>query len=246
MEERMMRRVADSAVIQTQLVLNSHLNGAGRLFGGQLMEWIDVVATVVARRHAHCNPTTASVDNLQFKEAVHLNNTLIIEGKLTYVGRTSMEVRVDTFVESLSGARKLVNTAYVVMVALDENEHPMEVPGLLVETDEEKAHKAQVMEKCLHDACEVPLDIMRACCEAIDLHEQFAAKGTAIAISDVGCGVICCKAALKAASLNVFINTGSMKELDHAAACNLEARKMLDTYCAKADEIFADVEKRFS
>ena len=79
MEERIMRRVADSAVIQTQLVLNSHLNGAGRLFGGQLMEWIDVVATVVARRHAHCNPTTASVDNLQFKEAVHLNNTLIIE-----------------------------------------------------------------------------------------------------------------------------------------------------------------------
>ena len=121
MEERIMRRVADSAVIQTQLVLNSHLNGAGRLFGGQLMEWIDIVATVVARRHAHCNPTTASVDNLQFKEAVHLNNTLIIEGKLTYVGRTSMEVRVDTFVESLSGARKLVNTAYVVMVALDEN-----------------------------------------------------------------------------------------------------------------------------
>ena len=50
-----------------------------------------------------------------------------------------MDVRVDTFVESLSGARKLVNTAYVVMVALDENEHPMEVPGLLVETDEEKA-----------------------------------------------------------------------------------------------------------
>ena len=74
MEERMMRRVADSAVIQTQLVLNSHLNGAGRLFGGQLMEWIDIVATVVARRHAHCNPTTAAVDNLQFKEAVHLNN----------------------------------------------------------------------------------------------------------------------------------------------------------------------------
>lgn len=118
--------------------------------------------------------------------------------------------------------------------------------GLPKETEEEKAHKAQVMEKCLHDACEVPLDIMRACCEAIDLHEQFAAKGTAIAISDVGCGVICCKAALKAASLNVFINTGSMKDLDHAGLCNLEARKMLDEYCAKADEIFADVEKRFA
>ena len=118
--------------------------------------------------------------------------------------------------------------------------------GLPKETEEEKAHKAEVMEKCLHDACEVPLDIMRACCEAIDLHEQFAAKGTAIAISDVGCGVICCKAALKAASLNVFINTGSMKDLEHADACNREARTMLDEYCTKADEIFADVEKRFS
>mgnify|MGYP002583176380 CR=1 FL=1 len=137
--ERPAYHVSDSRTTQVQIVMSEHINGAGRLFGGKLMEWIDVVATVVARRHAHCNPTTASVDNLQFKEAVHLNNTLIIEGKLTYVGRTSMEVRVDTFVESLSGARKLVNTAYVVMVALDENEHPMEVPGLLVETDEEKA-----------------------------------------------------------------------------------------------------------
>ena len=136
---KMKKRVEDSQTEQTYLMRPIYLNEYGNLFGGQLMEWIDVVATVVARRHAHCNPTTASVDNLQFKEAVHLNNTLIIEGKLTYVGRTSMEVRVDTFVESLSGARKLVNTAYVVMVALDENEHPMEVPGLLVETDEEKA-----------------------------------------------------------------------------------------------------------
>ncbi|MFQ8841269.1 MAG: hypothetical protein ACLR8P_10535 [Clostridium fessum] len=64
-----------------------------------------------------------------------------------------MEVRVDTFVESLSGARKLVNTAYVVMVALDENEHPMEVPGLLVETDEEKAEwEAGVKRKRLAEA----------------------------------------------------------------------------------------------
>ena len=139
MEDRSVKTVAQSRTEQIQILMPEHINGYQRLFGGKLMEWIDVVATVVARRHAHCNPTTASVDNLQFKEAVHLNNTLIIEGKLTYVGRTSMEVRVDTFVESLSGARKLVNTAYVVMVALDENEHPMEVPGLLVETDEEKA-----------------------------------------------------------------------------------------------------------
>ena len=139
MEERMMRRVADSAVIQTQLVLNSHLNGAGRLFGGQLMEWIDVVATVVARRHAHCNPTTASVDNLQFKEAVHLNNTLIIEGKLTYVGRTSMEVEIDTYVEQPDGMRRTVNRAFFVMVAVDENQKPIQVTELIITTEAEKA-----------------------------------------------------------------------------------------------------------
>lgn len=118
--------------------------------------------------------------------------------------------------------------------------------GLPSETDEEKAHKEDVMEKCLHDACEVPLQIMRACCEAIDLHEQFAAKGAAIAISDVGCGVICCKSALQAASLNVFINTKSMKDREHATACETEAHQLLNTYLPKADAIFATVEKRFS
>ena len=114
-----MRHVSESAVEQTQIVLASHINGAGRLFGGQLMEWIDIVAGVVARRHSHCNQTTASVDSLQFKEAVYMNDTLILFGKLTYVGHTSMEVQVDTYVEALDGTRKLVNTAYFVMVALD-------------------------------------------------------------------------------------------------------------------------------
>lgn len=59
------------------------------------MEWIDIVAGVVARRHSHCNQTTASVDSLQFKEAVYMNDTLILFGKLTYVGHTSMEVQVE-------------------------------------------------------------------------------------------------------------------------------------------------------
>ena len=101
MDQKPMRRVADSAVTQTQIVLSSHINGAGRLFGGQLMEWIDIVAGVVARRHSHCNQTTASVDNLQFKEAVRLNDTLILLGKITYVGHTSMAVQVDSYVEDL-------------------------------------------------------------------------------------------------------------------------------------------------
>ena len=65
--------------------------------------------------------------------------SMILRGKMTYVGRTSMEIKVDSYVERLNGDRKLVNTAYLVMVALDENHQPVEVPRLLLETDEERA-----------------------------------------------------------------------------------------------------------
>jgi formiminotetrahydrofolate cyclodeaminase len=117
--------------------------------------------------------------------------------------------------------------------------------GLPRETDEQKAYKAEVMEACLRDACSVPLSIMEACCEAIDVQAEFAAKGASIAISDVGCGVIICKAALQAASLNVFINTMSFTDRVYADEINVKANAMLVEYCAKADAIFADVAARF-
>lgn len=117
--------------------------------------------------------------------------------------------------------------------------------GMPKETEAQRAEKARVMEQALKDCCEVPLEIMRACCQAIDLHEEFAAKGTAIAISDVGCGVTCCKAALQAASLNVFINTKSMTDRQMAQSYNQKATQMLDRYTRKADEIFQRVAARF-
>ena len=112
-------------------------------------------------------------------------------------------------------------------------------------TEEEKAQRARVMAQALKDCCEVPLEIMQACCQAIDLHEEFAQKGTAIAISDVGCGVICCKAALQAASLNVFINTKSMTDRQMAEGYNRKAFDMLEGYTIKADKIFERVAARF-
>lgn len=113
------------------------------------------------------------------------------------------------------------------------------------ETEKEKAEKACVMEVCLKDACSVPMKIMEKCCEAIELHKEFAEKGTAIAISDVGVGVACCRAALLGASLNVFINTKSMTDKEYAKEMNEKAEKMIETYTKMADEIFADVRKRF-
>ena len=113
--------------------------------------------------------------------------------------------------------------------------------GMPKDTEEQQKEKARVMEECLRAACGVPMDIMRAVCRAIDLHEEFGAKGSAIAISDVGVGVVCCKAALQGASLNVFINTKSMTDKAYAAEIEAEADAMLQKYCALADEIYAGV-----
>lgn len=133
------KHVRDSITEHVQILMPGHINGYKRLFGGQLMEWIDVVAAVVARRHSNCNVTTASVDNLLFKAPAYANNTLVLKGKITYVGNTSMEIKVDTFVEALNGDQRLINHAYLVLVALDENDKPTSVPALIIETEEEQA-----------------------------------------------------------------------------------------------------------
>jgi formiminotetrahydrofolate cyclodeaminase len=110
--------------------------------------------------------------------------------------------------------------------------------GMPKETEEQKQAKAQVMEKALKDACSVPLEIMKLCCQAIDLHEDFAHKGSSLAVSDAGVGVEFCKAALRGASLNVFINTKLMTDRAYAEETNKHANDMLSKYVKKADEIF--------
>ena len=116
--------------------------------------------------------------------------------------------------------------------------------GMPRATEEEKAEKARVMAIVLKEACAVPMEIMEKCCEAIDVIEEFAAKGSALAISDAGVGVVFCKAALLGASLNVFINTKSMEDKEYAASLNEKADKMITDYSKKADEIFAAVNAR--
>lgn len=133
------RTIEESVVETVHVVRPNHLNGANRLFGGILMQWIDEVAGIVAKRHARTNVITASVDNLHFLKGAYQGQLIVIIGKLTYVGTTSMEVRVDTYVEDRDGSRKPINRAYFVMVALDENDKPVEVPRLLLQTEAEKA-----------------------------------------------------------------------------------------------------------
>ena len=132
------KRVDDSRVETVHIVRPNHLNGANRLFGGILMQWIDEVAGIVAKRHSMANVTTASVDNLTFLHGCYQNDMVVIKGKLTWVGSSSMEVCVDTYVENQFGDRKRINNAHFMMVALDENDKPLKVPGLILETDDER------------------------------------------------------------------------------------------------------------
>ena len=131
------KTVDESRVETTHLVMSAHLNGADRLFGGILMQWIDEVAGVVAMRHSMCNVTTASVDNLTFLKGAYKGDLVVIQGKLTWVGSSSMEVCVDTYVENHMGERHRINNAHFMMVALDENDNPVKVPRLILQTEDE-------------------------------------------------------------------------------------------------------------
>ena len=106
-------------------------------------------------------------------------------------------------------------------------------------------NRDKIMEEATIIACSTPMHIMELCCEAIDCVAVFAAKGSRLAVSDAGCGAVCCKAALQAASLNVFINTKSLKNREVAEEMNAKANGMLDKYCAMADGIFEQVRANF-
>ena len=133
------RRVEETVAEQAYLIMHRHINGYGRLFGGQLMQWIDSMAGIVGRRYGETEVTTAAIDNLNFRGGAYLNDTVVLIGRVTYVGRTSIEVRVDTYLEELNGERRMINRAYIVMVAIDQNDKPVQVPRLIVETEAQKA-----------------------------------------------------------------------------------------------------------
>ena len=132
------KTVNDSRAETVHIVRPNHLNGANRLFGGHLMQWIDEVAGIVAKRHSMCNVTTASVDDLTFLHGAYQNDMIVIKGKITWVGTSSMEVCVDTYVETKQGNRERINNAHFMMVALDENDQPVPVPRLILQTEDEE------------------------------------------------------------------------------------------------------------
>ncbi len=134
------KRVADSRTEVTRNVTERDMNGQGRLFGGRLMEWIDEAAGIAARRHCGGNVTTACVDQLVFHHPAFLNDVVVIDARITYIGRTSLEVRVDSYVEDIAkGERSLINRAYLTEVFVDEGGSPRHIPyGLNLTSDAER------------------------------------------------------------------------------------------------------------
>ncbi len=133
------KRVADSIVILSQSMQPEHANNLGNVHGGWIMKLIDEAGGLCAARHARRPAVTVAVDSLRFLSPVHVGDLVTFAARLTYVGRTSMEVEVHVEAENiLTGQKTHTNSAYLVFVALDQNGRPTEVPGLVLETDEEK------------------------------------------------------------------------------------------------------------
>lgn len=132
------KKVSDSATEQIHMIMYHHINGINRLFGGQLLSWIDEVAGITAKRHCGRDATTVAIDNLHFKSGVYLNDLLVLVGKVTYVGNTSLEVRVDSYIEASDGSRHPINRAYFVMVSMGDDGKPTPVPPLVLENEGER------------------------------------------------------------------------------------------------------------
>lgn len=134
----------ESKAEMTVRMFPSDANPAGNVFGGEILKQIDLIAGLVAQRHARINAVTASIDRVNFLKPVFVGNALILNARLNYVHRSSMEIEVIVEAEDLmTGRRTLTNTAYVTSVALGPDGKTTEVPPLLLETEEDKKKFAE-------------------------------------------------------------------------------------------------------
>ncbi len=134
-------------VVMTELVLPSHTNALGTIFGGVVMSWIDVAGAIATMQYSRSHVVTVSVDYLHFIAPIKTGFTVRVEARVTYAGTTSMEVECLVFSEnSITGDRRQATHAYLTYVAVDEFNRPRKVPPLVPSTPEEK-RKMQEAEK---------------------------------------------------------------------------------------------------
>ena len=160
MYEKGYKSVSDSRCEAYKLIKAPDLNSSGMLFGGRLLEWLDEIAALAAWRHAGNPVTTASIEHLDFKRSARLNDIIVMEAFVIYVGHTSMEVCVDTYVEDQpTGMRHVINRAFFTEVCIDKDGKPTPVPyGLKIESISEQAYyQAALRHKAMRKKHNTPI-----------------------------------------------------------------------------------------
>ena len=138
----------ESLTTQTQIVLPNDTNTLGNLFGGQLLQWMDIVASISAHRHCKRVVVTASVNNVSFNNPINHASIVTLEAKVSRAFTTSMEVFIDVWVEDpVNGQKVKCNEAIYTFVAVDQNGSPLPVPELVPETEEEKSRFAGALRR---------------------------------------------------------------------------------------------------
>ena len=140
MEHSNKKRISESVSIISDIIQPNQANPAGNAHGGEIMKMMDNCAGVTASRHAKANTVTVRVDELVFYKPIFVGQLVVCEARLIYVGRTSMEIQVTVKVEDLlaDSATETALKAYFTFVALDRYGKPKPVPGIILETEEEK------------------------------------------------------------------------------------------------------------
>lgn len=142
------KKVSESIVTMTELVLPHHTNQLGNLLGGQLMHWIDICAALSSAKHSQRVCVTASVDRIDFHHPIKLGNAVTLVASVNRAFKTSMEVGVKVFAESLiEGIRIHTNTAYLTFVSVDENLKPVETFEIIPENDDEKRRYEEALKR---------------------------------------------------------------------------------------------------
>jgi acyl-CoA hydrolase len=142
------KAVRESQHESSELMLPQHANNMGHVFGGVILSMMDKTAAIAAFRHSRAAVVTASIDRVDFREPIHLGDLLVMKASVNWVGRTSMEVGVRVEAEDLlTGRRRHTNSCYLTFVAVDRNGRPIEVPGLIPETPDEKRRWAAAKER---------------------------------------------------------------------------------------------------
>lgn len=129
----------ESEVSMTELVLPNDTNTLNNLMGGKLMHWMDIVSAIAGQKHCNSIVVTASVDNISFRSPIQLGNVVTLRARVTRAFNSSVEIRIDVEAENIPEGKKFdSNSAYFTFVAVDKDGHPIEVPEVVPETDQEK------------------------------------------------------------------------------------------------------------